>query len=334
MNDNAQGGISIREMLDSVLAHPGWNVGAPAVAGPTTVGRARGNSLFSIGRNSLQPSLVPTLPPYEMHTQHREVREVHLSFDGAGAGAGAGEGSSGLRALQGRSGGRVGDEKRGSNGGDDDDNRREGQPEGMNGDGGADAPGDDPAPSFHTVEQETANALSANYSRIVRTIDEQYTSELDRLRQELSAQQDRHVEEVALMRNNVDSAYRQVLRKRDQEVEQAKREAATRVYELEKEVLASKAENARQIAETHDQIAKEKEAMLEEHAKNVERERNSVEDVWERRWRDRMSLLDEEASRRVRERDQTWLRFLERNHPQVLDEAKDELFPIDDEGSG
>lgn len=326
-------------MIDTVLANPGWNVAAAAVAGPSA-GRARGNSLFSIGRNSLQPSLVPTLPPYEMHTQHREVREVHVSFDGAGAG----EGPSGQRGLVGRSGGRVEegwrDEKRGDHGGDDDDNRREEQLEGTNGDrgnddgGGENAPGDVASPPFHAVEQETANEMSAHYSRIVRTIDERYTSELDRLKQELSAQQDRHVEEVALMRNNVDGAYRQVLKARDQQVEKAKGEAATKVFELEKEVLASKADNARKIAETHDQIAKEKEAMLEEHAKNVERERNAVEDVWERRWRDRMSLLDEEASRRVRERDQAWLRFLERNHPKVLDEAKDALFPVDDEGSG
>lgn len=325
-------------MIDTVLANPGWNVAAAAaVAGPSTLGRARGNSLFSVGRNSLQPSLVPTLPPYEMHTQHREVREVHVSFDGAGAG----EGSSGQRGTQ---GGRTGvdwrEEKLGGNDGDDDQNRGEQQLGRRNGDGGNDdgggenAPGNDAAPSFHAVEQETANEMSTHYSRIVRTIDERYTSELDRLKQELSAQQDRHVEEVALMRNNVDGAYRQVLKARDQQVEKAKGEAATRVFELEKEVLAAKADNARQLAETHDQIAKEKEAMLEEHAKKVERERNAVEDVWERRWRDRMSLLDEEASRRVRERDQAWLRFLERNHPTVLGEAKDALFPVDDEGSG
>lgn len=331
-------------MLDTVLASPGWNVAAAAAAGRAgeagPAGRARGNSLFSIGRNSLQPSLVPTLPPYEMHTQHREVREVHISFDDAGAG----EWPSQHRGTQGRIEGRAeeagGEEKREGHGGDDVRTRREEQLDGMNGhegnddEEGDDAPGDDAAPPLHAVEQEAANALSAHYSSIVRTIDERYTSELDRLRQERSAQQNRHVEELALMRNNIDAAYRQVLKARDQQVEKAKREAATRTFELEKEVLAVKADNARKIEEAQDQMAKAKEAMLEEHAKNVERERNAVEDVWERRWRDRMSLLDEEASRRVRERDKAWLRFLDHKHPRVLDEAKDALIAVNDEGSG
>ena len=77
---------------------------------------------------------------------------------------------------------------------------------------------------------------------------------------------------------------------------------------------------------------KQTEAMLGEHAKTLERERNAVEDVWESRWRDRMALVDKEASRKLKERDEAWLQFLSEGCPEIVGKVKDALFSVHDTG--
>ena len=223
------------------------------------------------------------------------------------------------------------DEKRGHDNGKDNDEEgdpRQGADEGMRADVRSIPPRPRSLPLVMDDEgAEAENALTAHYSRIVRTIDSRYTIELDRLRQEMDDLRQAHAAEVAVVRNDMDAAYRAVLKKRDQEVEKATAKATTRTEELEQEVLAWK---DGEVARVKREAEEERERLLEGRRREVERERNAVEDVWERRWKDRMALEEEEAARRVRERDGEWVRFLEGRFPMALEKAK-EMMLLHDE---
>ena len=297
-------------MLDGILANPGWNVA-------TRGGAARRNSLFSMR------SLAPTLPPYE------DLRAPPLPLPQQADA----EGVEGLR--QGVAGSEA-DAKVPIEGGDDDDDD----------DDGGDAPhlhrgevagSSSPrlqSPPLPDPEAETQNALTAHYSHIVRTIDSRYTSELERLRQEITSLQRAHDEEMALMRNSIDAAYRVVLKKRNQEVEKAKESAASRTEELEREVLRWKGENQERVHRMEREREEERASVEEAHRRKVERERNAVEDLWERRWRERMDLVEEEAGARLRKRDREWLDFLEMGFPEACEEAKKSLVSTGEDDGG
>ena len=174
--------------------------------------------------------------------------------------------------------------------------------------------------------EDPENTLSAHYSGIVRTIDSRYTLELERIRQEIVQLKQAHAEELALMRNDMDAAYRGVLKKRDREVEKVKEEAASRVERLERdleEVRSEAAKEAERIREEAENIVSRTE---EDHRKEVERERHVVEDEWERRWLGRMQLSSEEAARREekgkRDRDEEWMATLGARYPALVDELR------------
>ncbi|KAL9125647.1 MAG: hypothetical protein Q9217_005183, partial [Psora testacea] len=186
--------------------------------------------------------------------------------------------------------------------------------------------------------EDPENALSAHYSRIVRTIDSRYTSELERLRQEIAQLKQAHVKEVALMRNSMDAAYRSVLKKRDQEVEKAKEEAVLRVEGLEQDLRRGNERHERELEKVRREavevveIVRRKaaqgiERLEEEHKREAERGRHVVEDEWERRWLGRMRLCDEEATRMEergrRNRDEEWVKVLGARYPQLVHEVKD-----------
>ena len=157
------------------------------------VGRERRYSLLSMR------SLQPTLPPYEEYRNYMAVQAPDA-------------GPSSLR--QQANAHRIGVEEKGSLS-----IRANHQDESC-------ASVQDASPPEPEMDPE--NSLTAHYSRIVRTIDSRYTSELDRLRQEISKLQATQAEELALMRNNMDAAYRTEFKKRNQEAEKAKEEAASR----------------------------------------------------------------------------------------------------------
>ena len=300
---------NVSTILDGILANPGWNVARRG---------ARRNSLFSM------KSLAPTLPPYEdlrVPQQGGEEsglrQEVIVVGEDGKRGDGNGEGSGGDENTVAAGASNDGDGSRGC---------------GDNG-GGINAELESPREHSPSVPEdtETENALSAHYSRIVRTIDSRYTSELERLRQDIATLQQSHAEELALMRNNIDAAYRAVLKNRNREVEKAKESAASRAEELEQEVLKWKGDTENRIALLQREHEIERERMAEEHRLEVERERNAVEDVWERRWRERMDLVEEEAARRVERKDDEWLLFLEANHPEVCRQVREVMMPGDDD---
>ncbi|KAL8741538.1 MAG: hypothetical protein Q9190_005866 [Brigantiaea leucoxantha] len=204
-------------------------------------------------------------------------------------------------------------------------------------------------PELSTPEPSTPveNSLAAEYSRIVRTIDENYASELQRLcqeqellRQDLeqritihateTAQLKRsHEQEISSLRHNIDQAYRKDWRAKNREVERIREEAAahiaTELEQRDKQIedasishvtrvdqLESEIERLKQEAE--DQIL----ALTDSHASTIARERHAIEDVWEARWNDR-SRVEAEEKRRMEfshqqrlaqalsERDEKWI---------------------------
>ena len=273
---------TIGTMLDSILTNPGWSVAAET--------RRRRNSLLSMR------SLVPTLPPYEDHLGHHALQNGHPGPSNLGPGLSNGTTTHNEKSSTAAM--------------------------------GASEPADpnaEASDSHHPVDQpdpDPENNLSAHYSRIVRTLDSRYTSELERLRQEDERLRVSHAEDVALMRNNLDAAYRDVLKKRDREVERAREEVASRAAELEQEVGRWKEDGEERFRKLEDDALQERVMMKEAHAREMERARNAVEDVWERRWRDRMGLVDEEGRRRVKERDLEWLAFLRDQCPDILETAR------------
>ncbi|KAL9634681.1 MAG: hypothetical protein Q9164_003951 [Protoblastenia rupestris] len=245
-------------------------------------------------RNSLMStrSLQPTLPPYEEYRYHLRAQDE--------------AGPSGLRPSQVPTRFDVPDRK-----GLDNNEKGDNSPR---------------------TPEDPENTLSAHYSGIVRTIDSRYTLELERMRQEIVQLKQAHAEESALMRNDMDAAYRGVLKKRDREVEKVKEEAASRVERLERdleEVRSEAAKEAERVREEAKNIARRTE---EDHRKEVERERHVVEDEWERRWLGRMQLSSEEAARREekgkRDRDEEWIATLGARYPDLVDELTYLISPV------
>lgn len=282
---------SISATLDSILANPGWSIAAET--------RRRRNSLLSMR------SLVPTLPPYEDHQSHFALQNGQPGPSNLGHEISNGDNTynekSSTSAIPG---------------------------EHAHAGPGPGAEASHPVPDHHDADPE--NNLSAHYSRIVRTLDSRYTSELERLRQENERLRASHAEDIALMRNNLDAAYRDVLKKRDREVERAREEAASRAAELESEVSRWKDEGEGRLRRLEEDALQQRVMMEEAHAGEMERAKNAVEDVWERRWRDRMGLVDEEGSRMVKERDLEWLAFLRDECPDILESANSMLISSPD----
>ncbi|KAL9610649.1 MAG: hypothetical protein Q9167_004658 [Letrouitia subvulpina] len=206
----------------------------------------------------------------------------------------------------------------------------------------------------------TENTLAAEYSRIVRTIDENYAAELrrlheeqDQLREELEKRtsahnreiarlKQSHEQELASLRHSIDQAYRKDWKAKSREVEKIREEAAAHIArELEardkllEETLSFHATHAAQWEKTLE-FAKQVEAdktanMIEAHHAAIARERHAIEDVWEARWRDR-SRVEAEEKRRVEiqyqqrldkslaARDKKWMHEIELRGQEMLDD--------------
>ena len=277
---------AIPTLLDDILRNPGWS----AAVQSSEAHRQRRNSLYSMR------SLAPTLPPYEEYRDHVLVPSTEAGpslprNQNAVASANRGEKAQAqsLRVTAGETDSLAGEPHHGLE---------------------------------HGGEGEEG-ALIAHYSSVVRTIDSRYTAEVSRLAQEKQKAVEEFEREVARMRNEIDATYRGVLKERDKAVERAREEAASRVEELEKVVRDWKAAGEVRL-ETIAEMAREREEQSRAASeREVQRARHEVEDVWERRWRDRMALVDEELGRRVRERDGEWLAFLKRENPDLLRAAED-----------
>lgn len=207
------------------------------------------------------------------------------------------------------------------------------------------------APSDNDLEQppnpstaDPENALSVHYGRVVRTIDENHARQLARIYEAHDQQLKVHEQELAATREAVDQAYRKEWKAKNREMERIREEAAASVAEMQKtldrELERGRADCAAKVAALEEQIQSlsvthdESLARIQQDASGqvvtlhgeyqatIDKARNAIEDLWEGRWNDRSRLAAEEAQRRDLQRDEEWLRVIERTHPELLDEMK------------
>lgn len=155
---------------------------------------------------------------------------------------------------------------------------------------GGDSPTDDP-------DNPRARIITY-YNRVVRTLDQNYTTSLENLRTQ-------HASDLASTRHSIDAAYRAQWKAKNREIEVIRQEAAREVEEVKKE-CAREMERMEKECEVN---ARQMERAIIEHREQKDREmavavlkaRHEVEDLWERRWAERMKVEEEEKRRRERE---------------------------------
>lgn len=121
----------------------------------------------------------------------------------------------------------------------------------------------------------------------MHTLDQNYTASLEALRAQ-------HASALAATRHSIDAAYRAQWKAKNREIEIIKQEAAREIGDMEKacEVKALQMEKA---------VLEQREEKVREMAAAVQKARHEVEDLWERRWAERMSVEGEEKRRTERE---------------------------------
>ena len=168
-----------------------------------------------------------------------------------------------------------------------------------------------PAPDSPLDTELNPSAQVAYYSNVVRTLDSNYTAELERLRQkhaqELAVARQEQAQELALTRHEIDAAYRaqwkaqnrenerireEAAKARDEEVQRIRTESDTKVKNMEERVMDLEKALVVQVEEGY-----------EDREKAVEKARHEVEDLWEKRWRDRARIEEEEKERAAIERE-------------------------------
>lgn len=184
------------------------------------------------------------------------------------------------------------------------------------------------------------NTLSQHYTQVVRTIDANHHAELARLNAT-------HIAELASTRHAIDAAYRRELKAKDLHVEQMRRESAKEVADAEDkcrrllegrdtQMEQLRQECAGRIADTEAKCISTIQDLMRECEARVHKATNEVEDLWEKRWKDRARISEEEAARRDEEmkaqlhgrRDEVWMRLLGEKWPGMrhdLDVVKREV---------
>ncbi|KAI4251399.1 MAG: hypothetical protein LQ352_004870 [Teloschistes flavicans] len=150
-----------------------------------------------------------------------------------------------------------------------------------------------PSPESPIDPEENPHAQAAYYSNVVRTLDQNYTAAIERLRQE-------HVQQLALTRHDIDQAYRAQWKAKNKEIERIREETAL-AKDLEVERI--KEENDARMRDMEEKISlleQELAGRCEGQNTAIERARHEIEDIWEKRWSDRARIEREE-----RERNQT-----------------------------
>ncbi|KAL8640774.1 MAG: hypothetical protein Q9226_008708 [Calogaya cf. arnoldii] len=132
------------------------------------------------------------------------------------------------------------------------------------------------------------NPWVAYYSSVVRTLDSNYTADLERLRQ-------KHAQDLALTRHEIDAAYRAQWKAQNRENERIREEAAKA---RDEEVQRVKAESDARTKELERALIEQADEAHGAKERAVAKARHEVEDLWEKRWRDRIRI-DEEEKKRV-----------------------------------
>lgn len=149
----------------------------------------------------------------------------------------------------------------------------------------------------------SANAISAHYTQVVRTIDTNHRIEIERLVAT-------HQMELSQTRNSIDAAYRAEFQSVRQESGVQIASLNAQVQELDNLLNSTLAAIQVERANVNEQRANEaakikadhskkidslREELIRDHDEAVRKARNEVEDMWEARWRDRMRLAGEEV---------------------------------------
>lgn len=140
-----------------------------------------------------------------------------------------------------------------------------------------------PSPGTPPDLDEDPRTQITYYNHVVRTLDQNYTAELERLRAQ-------HEQELATIRNDIDAAYRTQWKAKNREIEKIREEAAVEIDQARKET-----------SEMEQELLEQKERKDEDVRILVQKARHEVEDLWERRWRDRTRVESEERERMERE---------------------------------
>ena len=143
-------------------------------------------------------------------------------------------------------------------------------------------------PALDSPPDAEFNPWVAYYSSVVRTLDSNYTADLESLRQ-------KHAQDIALTRHEIDAAYRAQWKAQNRENERIREEA---VKARDEEVQRIKAESDARVKELERALTAQAEEARGKQEKAVAKARHEVEDLWERRWRDRIRI-DEEEKKRV-----------------------------------
>lgn len=147
-----------------------------------------------------------------------------------------------------------------------------------------------PSPDSPFDPDENPQAQVAYYSNVVRTLDQNYTAAIERLRQE-------HVQEIAATRHDIDQAYRAQWKVKNQQIERIREEAAM-VRDEEIETLrALYEERFRDMEEKVSRLERELAEQKEGQAGAIEKARHEIEDLWEKRWSDRAHVEQQERAR-------------------------------------
>ncbi|KAL8863211.1 MAG: hypothetical protein Q9178_000586 [Gyalolechia marmorata] len=156
------------------------------------------------------------------------------------------------------------------------------------------------APDSPLDPELNPQAQAAYYSNVVRTLDSNYTAEIERLRQ-------KHAQELAMTRHDIDAAYRAHWKDQNREIEKIREEAAK---SRDVEIDMIRAESGARIQGLEEEVRELERALVvraeeghQEREMAVQRARHEVEDLWERRWRDRATVEEEERKRAEVERE-------------------------------
>ncbi|KAL8940091.1 MAG: hypothetical protein Q9216_003000 [Gyalolechia sp. 2 TL-2023] len=140
-----------------------------------------------------------------------------------------------------------------------------------------------PSPDTPPEPDDDPRAQITYYNHVVRTLDQNYTAELDRLRAQ-------HAQEIATIRNDIDAAYRTQWKAKNREIEKIREQTALEIDQARQETSEMKQE-----------LIEQRERKDEDVRLLVEKARHEVEDLWEKRWSDRASVENEERGRMERE---------------------------------
>ncbi|KAI4143901.1 MAG: hypothetical protein L6R39_004394 [Caloplaca ligustica] len=137
-----------------------------------------------------------------------------------------------------------------------------------------------PAHEDSPLDLDNPSAQVTYYNHVVRTLDQNYTAELERLRAQ-------HTQELAATRHDIDQAYRVQWKAKNQEIERIREEAAEEIEKVRKELgerVKGLEEEVERVKGSLEEGLREKE---EEKEREVQKARHQVEDLWERRWIER-----------------------------------------------